>query len=609
MITTWYPQALLKAVAVATVFAVSTAPAAAAARTADELEAEWTAAFAAPKLLLNETNTAYGYAASQQFPADPAAYFRDTAKARHLVTAGDNTAAVTLLEELTAAYSDNGDLWGLLGLCQFRRGEWLQAVTAFQKALTLGVTPWDTTLDLNPNDIMVMIAKAFAQAGNRDKAIHWLGEGLRFRFDESPDIAAMPEFEALRDDPAFVALAGLAGPEELSRDDQWRQDIVFLAGRVSLLHSDPDHHTPAPKLAHMLAILYDDVPDLSDEEITARVDLFIGALGAGHDFFWPVSPPRGALKPFALKLFLFTDGLYIIDAYDPALIGARVDAFGDTPTAEAYRRVVEAFPGDNEMDARWMSVRHLSQPYTLAALGIVPDQAVATLRITGADGTRRTITPERRAFTPMSPALAPVPDEKAPLYLTHRKDNTWFEEVPDIKALYVQMKVVRNTEEDSFANFASRMAAAAAKPGIRNLILDLRHSPGGNGYLTPALVRQLIHFDADPDKDHLYVIIGRDTFSASHNLIVDLDRLATPIFVGEPSGSRPNALSETGNFRLPYSGLSGTVATQPHQHSWPEDHRLWIAPDVPVGLSSTDFFAGRDPAMEAITTLINGGGK
>lgn len=158
----------------------------------------------------------------------------------------------------------------------------------------------------------------------------------------------------------------------------------------------------------------------------------------------------------------------------------------------------------------------------------------------------------------------------------------------------------------SIAEFAERMGKEAADPGVRNLILDLRHSPGGNGDLTPPLLRKLIQFDASPEKDRLYIIIiGRNTFSASQNMITDLDWVAEPVFVGEPSVSRPNALSGSGNFVLPFSRLSGFLASQLHQHSWPEDHRIWIAPDVLVGLSSDDFFAGHDPALDAIKALIN----
>lgn len=170
--------------------------------------------------------------------------------------------------------------------------------------------------------------------------------------------------------------------------------------------------------------------------------------------------------------------------------------------------------------------------------------------------------------------------------------------------LYVQVNAIAPSDSETLQAFAERMAREAADKQVRNLILDLRHSPGGNGYLTPALLRRLVHFDASPEKDELYVIIGRNTFSAAHNLIVDLDWVADPVFVGEPSGSRPNAISESGRIRLPYSQFLMSISSQLHQHSFPEDHRWWIAPDVPVSLSSKDFFSGRDPALEAINNLI-----
>ena len=37
---------------------------------------------------------------------------------------------------------------------------------------------------------------------------------------------------------------------------------------------------------------------------------------------------------------------------------------------------------------------------------------------------------------------------------------------------------------------------------------------------------------------------------------------------------------------------------------YPDLHRIWIAPQVPVSLSSSDYFAGMDPAMDAILEII-----
>ena len=595
---------LLRLFAITLTMSMTCLPNALAGERVSQEKRDATSPFAAKSQFLNDTNTSFGRRASVGFPANPAAYYSRLNSAREMIRAGDCANALPLLEQATNEYTDHGNVWGLFGKCRAETGAWEDAAEAYKKALALGFQPWDLDLDLNPNDMMVKIAGVYAQAGDSEKALVWLRRGLEAHYDERPDLAEAPEFENLRGNKEFAELAGLKPEAPRSRDEEWRYDIAFLRKQVAMLHADPDGLTAAAELDRMLSEMSADVPKLSDPQITARIDLFIGALGGGHDLFWPVYPERGAMLPFALKIYLFTDGLYIIDAYDPALIGSRIDFFGETSAAAAYEKVANAFPGDNDMEARWIGVRHLTQAYTLEVLGIIDDAETATLTLTDQSGVQQIIAPERRGFTSMSPALKAPPDVSAPLYLSRIDDNYWMQRLDQINALYVQIKGVANVGDESLEKFAERMSAEASGPEMRNLILDLRHSPGGNGYLTPPLLRKLVHFDASPGKDRLYVIIGRNTFSASHNLITDLDWIAEPVFVGEPSGSKPNTLSESGNYVLPYSRLSGILSSQFHQHSWPEDHRIWIAPDLPVGLSSKDFFAGRDPALEAITALI-----
>ena len=98
--------------------------------------------------------------------------------------------------------------------------------------------------------------------------------------------------------------------------------------------------------------------------------------------------------------------------------------------------------------------------------------------------------------------------------------------------------------------------------------------------------------------------MGRETFSAAQNLLTDITKYTNAILVGEPSGSKPNHIGEAGWFKLPYSGLMGLISTQFHQTSKAEDHRKWIAPHIPVGLSSTEYFAGYDKAMTTIMEVL-----
>lgn len=567
--------------------------------------------FSGHKALIHGGNSSSATFASKHFPAQPERYFERNHLARKALKQGKCDQAIDLLQASLAEYSDDGDVWRSLAICQSKTDELVAAVVSYKKALELGTTPWDSESDssFNPNDIMMNIARLYSRMGKEQQSLSWLKKALDARYDERPELKDDPAFENLKNNPEFVRLLGIAQGGNLSRDEQWKRDIEFLREQVSILHFDPDHHSSTKTLNTQLEQLLVNIPQLNDKEITAELVNFTGALGAGHDMFWPVGGERGQLMPFALKFYMFTDGLYIIDAYDPALIGAKVESFNNTPVDNAYEKIAKAFPGDNEMEAKWQSARHFAQAYTLKNLGIIEDAENVRINVIDASGGKRSINPERRPFTSFTPALttakSPLQKElQEPLYLSRMEDKSWMTSLADIDALYVQIHTIRNTEEESFEAFSMRVGEAASRNDIKHLVLDLRHSPGGNGYLTPHLLRQLVRFSATPEKGELYILIGRNTFSASQNLITDLDWIVDPIFVGEPSGSKPNAFSESGHLSLPYSGLSLMVSSQFHQHSWPEDERIWIAPDVPVGLASTQFFNGEDPALKTIKRII-----
>ncbi|MCP3919118.1 MAG: hypothetical protein GY711_26545 [bacterium] len=139
---------------------------------------------------------------------------------------------------------------------------------------------------------------------------------------------------------------------------------------------------------------------------------------------------------------------------------------------------------------------------------------------------------------------------------------------------------------------------------IDHLILDVRHNNGGNSYKNTELVRALVHFETTRADGQLYVLMGCNTFSAAQNLLTNLDRWTSPVYVGEPSGSRPNIVGEDTEVVLPFSGTRASISSVYHQQSWPKDARIWVAPHVPVGLSSEAYFAGEDPALDAVLELI-----
>jgi hypothetical protein len=98
----------------------------------------------------------------------------------------------------------------------------------------------------------------------------------------------------------------------------------------------------------------------------------------------------------------------------------------------------------------------------------------------------------------------------------------------------------------------------------------------------------------------LFIVIGRNTFSAAMNGSTLLERYTNAIFAGEPTGASPNFTGETTLITLPYTKLQVSISDLYWQTSWPMDHRHWIAPHLYIPPTFAAYAANRDPVLEAI---------
>jgi len=183
----------------------------------------------------------------------------------------------------------------------------------------------------------------------------------------------------------------------------------------------------------------------------------------------------------------------------------------------------------------------------------------------------------------------------------------WMTVLPGGRTVYVQFNQVASLGSDPLPQFAERLKRTLADSGTTSLVVDIRNNGGGNTELYPPLVGAVIHFGEGAPDARVFVIIGRHTFSAAQNFASTLQRYVRDVvFVGEPSGSRPNFVGESQPLLLPFSELRASVSSRYHQNADFTDSRQWIAPDVPASLSSADYFSGRDPALDAILELTGG---
>jgi len=533
---------------------------------------------------------------------DPASYYQKRHLAIESVRSENWSHAEPMLEELVAVYADDGDIWHMLGLAYMQSAKWKDAIVALEKAVELGAALGGIPTGSSPtNDIMVKIAESYSQLGDRDGAEEWLQRSFAARYDGRPFLSNNNRLATAFPPQAYQKLTGVWNDPGLSRDAAWVADLHYLANEIQRLHANFNDVYSVDEFDTKISEIEQNIPSLSNKEIVFALLELIGSLGNGHNILIPTNGAKGSLSRLPVQF-----GLYIVNASDgfAHLIGTQVTHIADRPVIEALDSTKSLNARNNEMQHLWLAPYFVAMPDVLHGLGITNFPDEVAISVIGQNGK-----PQKVILSGMDwrfeglPKLPSLKSETQPKYLVRHNENYWFEFLAE-DLLYLQFNAVQNSRAESLADFSDRLVAAINARNVQNLVVDLRHNPGGNGSISRSLFKAIIYFETARPDGKLFVITGRGTYSAAQNFLTNLDRFTDMIIVGEPSGSRPNRFGEAGWFRLPYSGLSGIISTQYHQSSSAEDARIWIAPHMPVFMTANEYFTGQDPALNAILSVV-----
>jgi hypothetical protein len=170
-----------------------------------------------------------------------------------------------------------------------------------------------------------------------------------------------------------------------------------------------------------------------------------------------------------------------------------------------------------------------------------------------------------------------------------------------------EVNTPRDDRAHPWESFLDELFAAVATDAASKLIIDLRHNPGGSGYMAQSLAQRIVRSEALYRPGGVCVLTSRTTQSAGVTFSVILERDTYAIFVGEPGGAAPNFYNGPQGFfspkAIPGSPLRIKYSTSMHKYSDERDTRRAIAPDMPTPLTFDDFVAGRDQGLEACLQL------
>lgn len=539
---------------------------------------------------------------------DPVIYFQQRTEAFYLAENQNWSELIPLLENLTEQYQLDGDLFYMLGIALYETKDYQKAIPAFMQTLDLGGTIISVPTGSRPsNDIMIKIAKAYALEGDRANALLWLKKGIAARYDEKFHLIGDPAFNTLSEEVEFLDLFGLNGDGDLPREEAWQADLNYLQRRIVEVHYAIEDVLPKAELQALFDDLIASIERLTDEQILVEIMKIMGRLESGHNLIIPTSVEHGALRKLPIDMYQFDDGMFIVDAeagYEE-WIGYKIEKIADTPIGQALLKTDLVNAKDNAMQRLWLGPYFLLMPDVLKGLGIIERTDKVSLTLSDDQGKR-----EELILEPVSwnfrgfPTIPQIKKDDQPLYLSDKNTVFWYRTLPELKASYIQFNSVQDKEEQSLEAFTQEVERQIDQDQSRYLILDLRHNAGGDGSIRKHMLKLLVRFEARYPEGKVFVLMGRGTYSAAQNLLTEISVHTNAVLVGEPSSSKPSFVGEAGWFQLPYSGLLGIVSSQYHKSSAAEDFRHWIAPHLPISLSSSDYFNGYDKAMEAIKELI-----
>lgn len=386
------------------------------------------------------------------------------------------------------------------------------------------------------------------------------------------------------------------------RVTNWESDMEFWLAEVKKQHYVYRTDALPAEFEQQFQKVKANLKVYSDQRILIELLGLSAMLGDGHTYVLPWGAEAVEAKALPLRFYLFADGLFVIDAlagYEE-WVGKKVIQFGTISTDVIMKRVSRFISRDNDQGVNWIGPFMLSLEGMLQALEVSGN---GTYSLTfDRDGQKITKTFPVVTFQPVRgmPKLIPskIKTSSTPLYLQNVGQLYWMKSLQNGRTVYVQFNQVANDRHESIAQFTKRLDDSIKFLLPEKVIIDVRHNNGGSYELAEPLLDILQKFKASTSTD-LYILTGRNTFSAAQIFISKAERMLNPIFAGEMSSSKPNFVGEENGIQLPNSKAICSISNRYHE-TIPGDTRHGIEPKIEILLTSIDYFNGHDPVLEEV---------
>jgi hypothetical protein len=386
--------------------------------------------------------------------------------------------------------------------------------------------------------------------------------------------------------------------------DQWREDLRYFAREMPKRHKNLFHTVSREQFDQAVADLDEAIPTLARHQIIVGLSQITARVGDGHT---GVHLPAD-FRRYPIALFWFGNELRVTAAIkeQEEALGTRVVKIGDLGMNEVQARVARCFPSAENENAWYVlgtSPAFLLRPEVLHALGVVPEVDRAKFTFENDEGRQITLelqaVPQDGSLQERLVRVAPL----EPLTRQRREERFWFTWLPESKTVYTSFRGY-----DPLGSKAGELFRFLDDNPVDRLVIDMRQNGGGDFFKgRKHLIEPLKDRPGLNQPGKLFVIIGRQTFSAAMVNAIDFRKQTNALLVGEPAGERPNSYSENDEMTLPNSGVVVSYSTR--YYKFLDEDVPAVMPDQRIDPAWEDFKAGRDPVMDWILSQRAAGSK
>tara|TARA_R110002051_G_scaffold181774_1_gene251297 strand:+ start:69912 stop:71606 length:1695 start_codon:yes stop_codon:yes gene_type:complete len=497
----------------------------------------------------------------------------------------------------------------LKGILAYSLKDWKKAIHYFNGSIQNGY---------NIAEAQYNTACCYALQGNKTEAVTWLKSAINslpsfyYQWMEDSDL------QILANEAKYLNEIHSYNREAKDRKTQWQADLAFYNDRMKQFHFNLFSKISEKEWDAKITKLHNEVGTLNDNEIIVRLMKLAAIVGDGHTMLVPPISEKFNFKMSPFLTYIFDDGVYILEVQKnyKQLLGSKLTAINGLPIDSVLQKIKTIIPSDNEYGNKWLQPLVLNIPQLLYGLNIIDKKTEYTISYTK-DGKQNMANIKCEislngdfleswiyGFHNLE-GWSKVNQSIIPSSQTNREKPYWFAYDKENQIVIFHYNQVQTDESENEATFIKRLNDFITNNPVKALVVDLRYNEGGDNTIYRPILNGIISNEKVNQKNKLFVLIGRRTFSAGMCFATELEKSTNAIFVGEPTGSSPNFVGESGGvFQLPYSGIYVNASNLYWQNSFAFDNRKFISPDVYVKQLIEDYINGKDAPLDTIKKLL-----